>query len=518
MVEQMSLGPMQSKMTRRSLLLTAGSAAPFLLRAQRPLIQSGVASGDVSHNSALIWSRSDRASRMIVRWKTSERGPEHVVRGPMCDATSDFTAKTTLRGLPEGQTVLYTVQFEEGKSLSEPVAGRLKTASRKADRDVRFTFSGDVAGQGYGISPDWGGMKGFEAVRATQPDFFIHSGDTIYADVPIQKELKLPDGTVWRNLTTPEKSKPAETLDEYRGAYKYNLLDEHVRRHLAEVPQIWQWDDHEVMNNWSPGMDLRANANYKEKDIRVIAARAKQAFLEYAPFDPTAANRIFRVVHYGPLVDVFVLDMRSFRAANSFNRQTEAGPETDFLGAGQLAWFRKALKESKAAWKVIAADMPIGLLVGDGKDPEGRTKYEAIANGDDGAALGREFEIAELLRWMKRERIRNTVWVTADVHYTAAHLYSPERASFKDFDPFWEFVSGPLHAGTFGPGVLDKTFGPEVVFSKHPPKGQGNLPPSAGYQFFGDVRVDAKTRAMHVVLRDVSGANLYTKVLENVPA
>ncbi len=48
------------------------------------------------------------------------------------------------------------------------------------------------------------------------------------------------------------------------------------------------------------------------------------------------------------------------------------------------------------------------------------------------------------------------------MHYTAAHHYSPERATFTDFDPFWEFVSGPLAAETFPrkDGVLDQTFGP----------------------------------------------------------
>ena len=31
-------------------------------------------------------------------------------------------------------------------------------------------------------------------------------------------------------------------LDEFRGRYRYNLLDDNVRRFNAEVPQIWQWD------------------------------------------------------------------------------------------------------------------------------------------------------------------------------------------------------------------------------------------------------------------------------------
>jgi alkaline phosphatase D len=54
--------------------------------------------------------------------------------------------------------------------------------------------------------------------------------------------------------------------------------------------------------------------------------------------------------------------------------------------------------------------------------------------------------------------------VTADVHYPAAFRYAPDRAKFTNFDPFWEFVAGPINAGTFGPGQMDLTFGPETKF------------------------------------------------------
>ena len=89
-------------------------------------------------------------------------------------------------------------------------------------------WSGDTAGQGWGINPDLGGMTIYEAMRRLAPDFFIHSGDTIYADGP-SAERKLPDGTIWRNLVTEDKSKVAETLDEFRGNYRYNLLDDNLR-------------------------------------------------------------------------------------------------------------------------------------------------------------------------------------------------------------------------------------------------------------------------------------------------
>jgi alkaline phosphatase D len=73
--------------------------------------------------------------------------------------------------------------------------------------------------------------------------------------------------------------------------------------------------------------------------------------------------------------------------------------------------------------------------------------------------------------WWSRRRVDGVVWLTADVHYPAAHYYDLSVAQYQNFDPFWEFVSGPLHAGSFGPNSLDDTFGPTVIFEKAPPPG-----------------------------------------------
>jgi alkaline phosphatase D len=137
-----------------------------------------------------------------------------------------------------------------------------------------------------------------------------------------------------------------------------------------------------------------------------------------------------------------------------------------------------------------------------------------VANGDPGGALGRELEIADLLAFIKREKIRNVFFVTGDVHYCAAYHYDPARAAFRDFDPFWEFVGGPIHAGTFGPNALDGTFGPEARFVGIPQGMKPNRPPSDGFQFYGLVKVDAKREVATVSLHDLSGRALYTLELE----
>jgi len=116
---------------------------------------------------------------------------------------------------------------------------------------------------------------------------------------------------------------------------------------------------------------------------------------------------------------------------------------------------------------------------------------------------------------MKRAGIRNTVWLTADMHYTAAHHYDPNRAVFSDFEPFWEFVSGPLHAGTWAPGDLDNTFGPKAMFQKGCSAEQGeNLSPCFGQQFFGRVDIDGKTEVMTVTLKDVDNTALWSVDIE----
>jgi alkaline phosphatase D len=318
-------------------------------------------------------------------------------------------------------------------------------------------------------------------------------------------------GRLWRNHTSEAKSKVAETLDDYRGNYRYNLRDENIRRFNAEVPQIWQWDDHEVVNNWSPGKQL--DQRYTNKDIHSLVSHGRQAWLDYAPMRWQGADgggRIYRKLGYGPLLDVFVLDMRSYRGANDDN----LGAAKAFLGREQLEWLKGELKGSSAQWKVIAADMPIGLGVSDGEVRPGVARWEAVANGDPGPEQGRELEIAELLGYLRAQQVRNIVWLTADVHYCAAHHYHPDRAAFQDFEPFWEFVAGPLNAGSFGPEPLDKTFGPEVVFEKAPPV--QNASPFAGFQFFGEVNIDGQTGEMSVVLRDLDGVSVFEQKLQPV--
>ncbi len=494
-----------------SLALAPRSQAPAVITADRtrPIIDAGVAAG-LRGGDAIVWSHTDRPAQLIVEYATtSSFTNSRRSKGTIATADTGFTARALLGGLPGGQDVFYRAWFEAGRAKSAPESGHLRTAPL-AGTPVRIAWSADVCGQGWGIDPSRGGMQMFKTMAEANPDLFIHLGDTIYADNPLAERVTLDDGTLWKNIVTPAKAKVAETLEEFRGNHLYNRLDTHYRRFAAEVAQVVMWDDHEVRNNWFP-TEILDDDRYTEKRMAVLSARARQSFLEHYPvtMDRRADALIYRTIPFGPLVEVFALDMRTYRGPNNENLQTTESADTAFLGNRQVRWLADALAASTATWKVVAADMPLGLVVSHSPG-----QHEAVANGDNGAAKGRELELARLLKTLHERGVTNVVWITADVHFCAAHRFDPERAASKAFDPFWEFVAGPAHAGTFTAGDVDLTFGPEVRFKGVPPDLAPNRSPADGLQFFGLLDADPQTKALTVSLVNTAGTRVFEQRLD----
>lgn len=521
---------MTNRLPRRTLLRTAllvpagaalagalptpwAVASPGLVRA-RPQLTHGIATGDPRVDGALVWARSDVPATMIVETSATEDFTNAAqVRGPLLTPASDGTGRLRLQGLEPGQRVHYRVTLEgEDGARSEPATGVFTTAPVEPS-DITFVWSGDVAGQGWGINADTGGMTVWTVMAQRNPDFFIHSGDAIYADNPIEETQEQNDGRIYRNVTSPAKAQVAQSLDQFRGNYQYNLMDTNYRYFNSTVPQLIQWDDHEVVNNWFPGENLAGQnrKGYQQTSVDQLAAMATQAWREWQPIDAREAvdGRLYRKIAYGPLLDVFVLDMRSYKNPNPESWSTD--DRTGLLGPEQAQWLIDSLQASTATWKVVANDLPLSIVVADSatSPPNGPKAMEAIAQGDAGAPLGREFETARILSSTKN--VRNIVYLTADVHYTAAISYHPDRAAFQDFSPFYEFVSGPLNAGAFPVSPVDSTFGAVYEFV-HAPE-EENVSPAEGFQHFGHVRIDKDTRALTVDLCDSTGATLWSTTI-----
>ena len=499
------------KFSRRQLLVGASAAAfaPSVAWAdeREKLNPRSIAVGDVGPRRATFWARGRKEGRLLLN--IADNPDFHGARevwGPLTGPDVDFTARSTVEDLPWNQQVYWRATVDDAGERADWMVGSFRTAG--PERDIRFAWGGDTGGQGFGIDESRGGMRIFEAIRTHKPDFLVHCGDLIYADGPFKRSVRLPDGGLWRNLVTPETGKVSETLAELRGRFRYNHIDDNYRNLLTEVPVFHMWDDHEVKNNWWPGAPVR-DLRYKARNVNAIVAPARRAFLEYTPVE---GNRIYRSVKYGPLLEVFMLDTRSERGPNSMNEQTTYGFDAQWLGPWQRDWLKRGLRDSTALWKVIACDMPLGIRSG------GEKKKSDNATNGAGVPLGRELEIADILRDMKANGVRNAVWLTADLHYATATRYHPDNAVFKDFDPFYEFMAGPLHAGTGVLHHLDGTFGATTEWAGIPADLPRGAPPSAGYQFYGIVEINAQSKAMDVRFFDGDAREVHAVHLDPIGA
>jgi alkaline phosphatase D len=174
----------RKSLTRRALLVRSAStvalaglgslARPYLSRAaDRPQITGGIQSGDVSGGSAVVWARADRPARLQVEYATVESF-KTILGTASSDALPDhdFTSKVLLRDLPRGQDIFYRVRFEDIADAGisgETQTGHFRTAPAES-ASISFVWSGDTAGQGWGIDPGRGGMRTYRTMLENRPD------------------------------------------------------------------------------------------------------------------------------------------------------------------------------------------------------------------------------------------------------------------------------------------------------------------------------------------------------------
>lgn len=482
-------------------------------------------SGDVTSNSAVLWGRCNQEQDTQIKFTlfTAAHKHQHTPhqyqhvqeKVSKVSAKTDYTRSVIFKGLEPNTQYHYQVECKSlGKDASPTASGMMSNFTTPPSSQhagaVRFVWVADLAGQGWGRNPHLsikhiagdliqGGYVVFASMSKLNPDFALFQGDMIYADVEIPPRKKMPvdvGGGIWINK--PSKDFVAIALDDFRANWKYNLGDKNMAHFLAKTPVYVQWDDHEVANNWYPGKIMPEDAPYFGMTADELAKTAKQALLE---FNPIKHADLFRSFQYGKHMELFLLDERSYRGANSDNDNPNG---IEMLGQAQLNWLKDALKNSQATWKIISTHDPLSIVTG------GVTDRDAWGQ-NDAAILGREVQLAEILKFLKDHDIKNVVFLTSDVHFAAAISYEPARATFKDFNPFWEFVIGPINAGAFGAGNLDASFGPKYEYLRAPStEGIGQNSPPPYLQSFGLVEISI-IGELTVKLIDITGSLLFKK-------
>lgn len=463
-------------------------------------VTHGVSAGDVTSDSAVIWSRTDTEAVMRVQvLGAGGRGVGHTVR---VKPEHDFTGKVLVDGLKADTAYRYRVWFEskgkKDREEREVYEGRFHTAPEADDaRAVSFAWSGDLAGQNVCRDREQG-FPIFEAINEMKPEFFVGLGDMIYADGVCESVGR------YGNAQIPGDFQKSATMRDYWGHWKYNREDAGFSELLAGMPYYAVWDDHEVVNDFGPLHDTRDAAPYTPGEHLLPLGLA--AFLDYNALAPSAETpkRLYRNIRWGRHLELFLLDTRQYRDAN-FAADSAQAPKT-LLGREQRVWLQEKLAASSATWKVIVSSVPISIPTG----------YPPT-NGRDGWAdydqdTGFEHELTGVLSDAHARGVDNMLFITTDVHFAEVMRYTP----FSDDPTFTlhEFVAGPLNAGLFPNRSYDKTLGSERLFFFGPQSGDAvkRYEDALKWMNFGTLSIDEQG-VLTANIRNISGESEYALTL-----
>jgi alkaline phosphatase D len=432
-------------------LIAASACAPpqppttgAVASAARPQITHGVAAGEVTATSAVVWSRCDRGGYLHVVLDDGAGGAEIRATADV-KVENDFTAQVQIDQLTPDTPYQYRVVCSDDSAASaagSAVSGALRTApDTHAAKAVQFAWGGDIGGQNV-CRDRVEGYPIFHTIVGRTPDFFIGLGDMIYADSPCFAAGR------YGNPQIAGPPKPATDLAGFWAYWRYNRTDDALRRLLAATTYYAVWDDHEVMNDFGPHDDTpRRDAEPVGPHLLPIGLKA---FLDYNPLPPTP-RPLYRTARWGRHLELFFLDTRTYRDANA-QRDDPKHPKT-MLGRTQLDWLKESLQRSDATWKVIVSSVPLSI-------PTGANGRDGWANVDE--QTGFEYELLDILRFLQAHGIYDHLWIATDIHFAAVFRYTP----FHDDPAFhvYEIDTGPLHAGVFPKREFDPTLRPKRLF------------------------------------------------------
>ena len=347
---------------RRFLAESAGITAGLftgidISEAQQPALFSHLcASFDVDSRSAVIWVRgtSDRQVASIEWDKDTAFSNPAVATSIQLSKDFDLTHSFDLTNLDPDTVYYYRPATVIGGSRLTGTAGKFRTAP-ESNRAISFVVGADTLAS---YQP----FRLFEVMLERRPEFFVHLGDTIYADQP--------------NQFLGFKG----SLRLYRDKQAENRADLPMQTFMQNVPTFATWDDHEVQDNFD--------------HTHTSLQDGLQAFSEWWPRRSTDKKRIFRKFSWGGLADFFLLDTRQYRSPS---RAYDDSSKT-MLGDEQKAWLKDELRKSSAPLKIIFSPTPFN------------------SRTDSDSWFGYRTERQEINGFIEQYKIRKTFVISADWH------------------------------------------------------------------------------------------------------
>ncbi|MDG6077710.1 alkaline phosphatase [Erythrobacter litoralis] len=460
---------MTIRITRRAVLgaSAAFAATPAVLRAQQIFkdypFRLGVASGDPSPDGFVIWTRLapdplDQHGGMPmapieVEWEVArDENLRDIAASGTALARPELahSVHVEVAGLEPGRPYWY--RFNIGRERS--TRGKARTLPRVGASIDRVRFA--VAGcQHY----EDGYFTAFRHLAEEDPEFVFHYGDYIY------EYRSSPLRIGWdgrpRTFVRAHEGQALYDLGDYRQRYAQYKMDPDLQMAHAAAPWFASFDDHEVENNW---VGLQDQQDTPPELFALRRAMALQAWYEHMPVRRSSLpgqNGIadYRRARFGGLLDLHVLDTRSFRSDqpcdDGFKTVCDGvrDPQASVLGEAQERWLFDNLQNGGARWNAIAQQvmvMPLDRRTGD--------EPEEIRNMDSWGAYDVPRE-----RLLQQLRGKNAVVLTGDEHQTFAGELRTDAGEGEAVAV--EFVTSSISSGGDGADVRN---GADRIAARNP--------------------------------------------------
>jgi len=349
-----------------SSMLTGCAAVSDVQNFSRATFSHGVASGDATQNSVILWTRAlplqAGVSAVNLGWQLAlDAQFNQVVRSGQVSTSAerDFTVKVDVQELPAGSNYFYRFIGADTQST----VGKTKTlVSEQLSALKLAVFSCSNYPAGY-----------FNVYReaALNPDLdaVIHLGDYIY-EYAADGYATEKSAEIGRTFAADNTSEIL-SLDDYRKRYALYRTDAGLQQLHAAVPWYLVWDDHEVTNDtWKNGAENHQAET--EGDFLLRRMAAVRAYYEWLPIRPPQGEtsaQIYRSFDFGDLLSLHLLDTRVIARDEQLDYknyldaktgqfaserfQSDIGAQRSLLGQQQLGWLTTQLQQSNCRWQLL---------------------------------------------------------------------------------------------------------------------------------------------------------------------
>ncbi|HUJ46797.1 MAG TPA: alkaline phosphatase D family protein [Rhizomicrobium sp.] len=270
----------------------AARASKRSWKERRDLYPQGVASGDPTFDSVILWTRcppasGNTAAKLAVEVSQDESFQNVVATALVVPAAeNDWTVRVLAAGLKPATTYWY--RFSDARGMGSRI-GRTRTApADDDDRPVNFAFvSCQDENTGYNNAYRRMLYDDRQKPEADQLDFVLHLGDFFYELVWYPEDRTKPyySRKIRDIVRYPTGRKIADyhipvDLPDYRAAFKGYLADPELADARANWPFVCMWDNHEFSWRGFQGLTDDGKGVVGAQTRRVAAA---QAWFEYQP-------------------------------------------------------------------------------------------------------------------------------------------------------------------------------------------------------------------------------------------